>query len=549
MNKLKIIISYILVILLIPLNVKASGSSGSIDVGFSLDGTYGDGNQYEAYTYKPSDSNLPSGFHYYYKFSDGHVGTYSRDEVVSDILSHKIGIVMSPTRLATFITGYSSWLSQDPNYYNVLKPVLKNDALVGVALNGLTGGTIESSAPSGNVSIPSSEVNNVYNYYNLWINSDGFIAPDYINIQGEANTYFSQRIDQTLNETQVNRATNTLANISIGFSYSNYGSLTYNKTDNVVRTTNTSNCSMLSLPENSCLVGLTNNLCVALGLSANNDTITWAQLLTKEFNGDSVTCYDKETYTQKKFNTVNQNGVSQASNYSQTFAGGNATNTGLFIGNITLYRDVNVVQAIKNNTYYAPEYKTTNYNNFNVDNNNTYEAPSNQIQNSVTDNSTVYNQTNTSNNTNITNQIDNSDNSYSYVDNSQIITNTTTIVNTYYENNYGTGGGGNDNPDNPDNPSGGGGSDLEDDTILDALLAAILKLLRAIGKIIATILTGIIEIITDVLTAITNITTSFTGIIEFIGSIFGFLPSECIAVLTLGLTISVLIALLKMFGK
>lgn len=545
MNKLKIIISYILIILLIPLNVKASGSSGSIDVGFSLDGSYGDGGQYEAYIYKPDDSNLPSGFHYYYKFSDGHVGTYSRDEVVADILSHKIGIVMEPTRLATFITSYSGWLSQDPNYYNTLKPVLKDGSLVGVALNGLTGGTITSAAPSGNVTIPSSEVNNVYNYYNIWISGDGFIAPDYINLIGKDKSYFLGRMDATQGETSINYITNAINTFSNGFSAGSVNSPFYYSPDDVVRVNSSNNIRYIGQPDNTILTGLTNNLCVELGLSANNDSISYEQILTKSFSSFYVYCYDKETFTQKKLKYSDGNSVYDYTSFSLYFRSGHTPYFPIIVGNITLYRDANIVNKIKNNTYNSPQYVTNNYKNFNTQNNNTYEAPSAQISNSNTDNRTIYENANTSNNNNITTQIDNSDNSYSYIDNSQIITNTTTIVNNYYQNNYGSGGGGNDDPDNP---SGGDGG-LEDDSILDALLAAILKLLRAIGKIIATILNGIIDIITEVLTAITNITTSFTGIIEFIGSIFGFLPAECVAVLTLGLTISVLIALIKMFGK
>lgn len=455
---------------------------------------------------------------------------------------------MEPTRLATFITSYSAWLSSDPNYYNVLKPVLKDGSLVGVALNGLTGGTITSATPSGNVTIPSSEVNNVYNYYNIWINGDGFIAPDYINITGNSSSFFVSRIRATYTDSIKTQITNCLNAFTNGFSW-NEGSISYSSDNDIVGGSTSGSNYFIGQPDNSIITGLTNNLCVSLGLSANNDTINYSQLITKDFSSFTVSCYDKETLNQLKFKYSNGTSIADTSNYSINVKAGSsvAQSYPIFIGNFTLYRNAQVVNSIKNNNYNAPQYTTNNYNNYNPQNDNTYEVPSNQISNSITDNSSVYENVNTSNNTNITTQIDNSDNSYSYIDNSQVITNTTNIVNTYYEYNYGTGGNGGGS--GGDNDSGNGSGGLEDDSILDALLAAILKLLRAIGKIIATILTGIIDIITDVLEAITNITTSFTGIIEFIGSIFGFLPSECVAVLTLGLTISVLIALIKMFGK
>lgn len=550
MNKLKIIISYILIILLIPLNVKASGSSGSLD-GFTLNGTYTDGNgrEFNAYTYNNGDdSALPSGFKYYYKYNNGKVITMERSDVITNILNKKIGIVMEPNKLLEFIADYGSGIvGRNPEYYNNLIPVLKDGSLVGVALNGLSGGTLDTTTGNKTVSIPSTEVNNVYNFYIYWAElPENKQLPEYIVIHGftkqEAKGYVS-----TPNSTN-----DAFFSTLDGMTDIYYSTAYYSKSSNKYSP------NLFYWPiKTECYITVEQfaTLCNDLSLDINNREVSKSTLLTSTYTGltlrmvdketnENLTSYNKATYSNNSFSTQN-------STYFSTNAG-TSSYCPLFVGDWTIWKDKSVQNQIKNNVYKPTTYNTNNYKNFNTGNNNSYETSTNQIDNSNQDNDNIYNEANTSNNTNITEQIDNSDNSYTNIDNSSVTTNTTTIVNTYYNYYYGD-----ETPENPDSGNGGnGGNDsgngsggLEDDSILDALLAAILKLLRAIGKIIATILTGIIDIITEVLTAITNITTSFTGIIEFIGSIFGFLPAECIAVLTLGLTISVLIALIKMFGK
>lgn len=543
MNKLKIIISYILIVLLFPIKVYAS--SGSLD-GFELNGTYLE--QYQAYTYNNGDDNaLPTGFKYYYKLTDGKVIYMERSEVVANILNSKVGVVLSPSRLLQFIGDYNSQIvGRNPNYYNELKPVLKGGALVGVALNGLTGGLIDTSGTNKNVSIPSTEVNNVYNYYQYWSENEGLYSPDYVILNG---TTKSQMIGG-LTGSQIEVCTNAINTASEPIFINGYDK---GGTTEISFSTNIDNFRCIYMRPNVTIVCPTlSNMAASFGLSAQNYTLSWNDYKTKSAAGYICKLYDKTSKQQVAWSATSyrygNTTVVNTENYQNDvflFSCGSSYLTA-FTGMITIYKSIDVIQQITNNVYQAPEYKTNNNTNFNVNNDNTYNTTTNQINNSTQDNDNIYNTANTENNTIITEQITNTNNTTTNIDQSQIITNTTTIVNNYYQNNYGSGG--NDNPDNPDNPSGGGGG-LEDDSILDALLAAILKLLRAIGKIIATILTGIIDIITEVLTAITNITTSFTSIIEFIGSIFGFLPAECIAVLTLGLTISVLIALIKMFGK
>ena len=170
MKKYKKYISLVIsfIIFMLPLKVSATGSFD----GFTLNGTYSpdNGQTFQAYTYDDgngSDAALPNGFKYYYKFSDGKVGYFDRADVIGNILNTKIGIVMEPLVLAQFIADYGSGIvGRNPNYYNTLKPVLKGGVLVGVALNSLTGGVIETIGNNNpNVSIPNTEVNNVYMCY------------------------------------------------------------------------------------------------------------------------------------------------------------------------------------------------------------------------------------------------------------------------------------------------------------------------------------------------------------------------------------------------
>lgn len=557
MKRYKKFISFIIVFLLIFSPLKVNANSGSFD-GFNLNGTYTDGNgaTFEAYTYDDGsggDSQLPNGFKYFYKLNSGKVVFMDRCDVIANILNKKVGIILEPTRLAAFIADYNSGIvGRSPSYYQNLKPVLKQGNLVGVALNGLSGGVIESEvANNPNITIPSSEVNNVYNFYQYWVSLPANKeTPEYIVIHGKNGSYFKSIMYQGPTSDPAIVLTNAPEPCFGGYyiTYSNgiiSGNYLYGFDSNVYLT-----CSGFA------------TLCNDLGLTLDNREITWDQMRNKTFAGVSVYQYSKSDFTQVKnwhvYASSSGNYSDSTNNASYKDMRGGSNSTGPIIcGDLTIWKNQQIISQIQNNTYNSPSYKTNNYNNFDTAYDNSFSITYNAANNGSTTNTNVYNETNTSTNTNITEQTTNIDNSYSYIDNSSIVNENTSIVNNYYntyyppnnddEENNGGGSGGSGSGDN--DVSGGNGDNIDNDGFLDTLLAAILKLLRAIGKIIATILTGIVDILTDLLLAITNISTGFDGIIQFIGSIIGFMPSEVVTIITVGLGLSVLIALLKMFGK
>ena len=552
-----------MVFLLIFSPLRVSATSGSFD-GFTKDGTYdaGNGATYTAYTYSNDDSLPSSGFFYFYN-NNGTVRYYTYGEVLTDIITRKIGIVMEPSRLATFLSDLSVALRGDPNYYNTMIPVVNSSGgIVGVALNGLTGGKLAndngSSAPNENVEVPSWEVNRVYNYYKQWIEMpEHALLPDWVTIKGKDASYFNSRLD-TSNSTYYNAWNGKLNLVGCGFSASS-NNIAWDLSKNVVG--HLSYDTFVVIPTDGYLTNQYDSnwktFLDSYGLSLDNNSISWEEALTKKGSYNlPMRLYNKSDYTNKNFQCIRRtlDGLQDYSSYAATMYNFSSSSfVCMWVGEFTIYRSSNVVSSIENNVYSQSTYYTSNYKNFSTSNNNSYSTTSNSINNSTSTNSAVYNETNTDNSQYIHDEYTNIDNSYSYIDNSQIVTNTTNIVNTYITNNYppvedddnnnsgGSGGSG--------DVSGGNGDNIDDDGFLDTLLAAILKLLRAIGKIIATILSGIVDILTDLLLAITNITTGFDGIIQFIGSIIGFMPSEVVTIITVGLGLSVLIALLKMFGK
>lgn len=206
----------------------------------------------------------------------------------------------------------------------------------------------------------------------------------------------------------------------------------------------------------------------------------------------------------------------------------NIGGAGIYSGDghiVKLYKTIDSMQQYS--VGYQPYYYTSNYANYDssIDNSQTFTGSSYSSSTSTN----YYEQ--------IQNQVSNEYNT----DNSITEGDVTNIVNNYYQTTIiqGGGSGGDDSGGSSggDNSGGGGG--------IAAIIEGIGKLLNAL----ATIIGKVVGLISDFLVTVLNILGNFTGFTdgfsEILKAIFYFLPPEFVDTMVLGLTVSILLCIIK----
>lgn len=528
------LIFIISVICVKPMNVFAYGGFFTTDA-FSKTGTWTDSNsvQHAAYVME-DDTNLPSGYHYYMRVADGVAICCDGSEVITNILNYKIGLVMSAGAISNFITSYlddNVFTGQAPNFYENHPPVLKGGSIVGIALNELTGCRMAAAEDNDNVSIPSDVSNDIYNYYNNVYIIENPQLPDYVVVPSATLASASENGLATQNI--IDYFSNATYKYTFGYNYRTNKWAVRRDSDGDSPYVIQNNPSDAIFSANT--TSQFDNYCRTFGLTIDNYTLTVPQVMASTATDImEVHVFNTETKSDYgRLTTINITNGNTTANQGYPKFGGKWLPYTTDGSSITVYRSTGIVTQITNNIYSPTSYTTENYKNYSTSNDNSYTSNVQNINNSSTNNSNIYNESKTTTNNDIVQD------SYN-VTTTNTTTNITNITNNYYGNNGApdNGGGGDDN-----------GGDDDDDTIWKALLKAIGDFLKKIGELIATVLTGIISILTSVLDAIASITTSFSAITDFLGAVFGFLPSELVAVITLGVTLGILISLIKMFGK
>lgn len=538
---LKRVVTYILIFILSvicvkPMNVFAYGGFFTTD-SFSKTGTWTDSNNVSHAAYvMDDDTNLQTGYRYYMRVADGVAIACDGGEVITNILNYKIGLVMSASTLSNFLTSYiedNAFTGQSPTFYDNHPPVLKGGNIVGIALNELTGCRMATADNSDVVNIPSNVSNDIYLYYTNVFLIDNPESPDFVNIGTLKTSYV---IGNVINGEYKDLLAPPYGDLNFGYQKNNY-TVRWNwgstGRDNVYGFISGNDYYFVA---NNGYEDFVN----AFNLTKDNFTVTSTQL---ENYRTSINLLVKAKYISsngyKNFGSFDLAGNNLQDNAGtiSSVAYRNGDNTSIpfssTIDYFTVYKNELIVSQITNNTYSPSTYHTQNYQNYTTANDNSYTTNVQNINNSSSNNTNIYNDSKTETNETIV------EDSYN-VNTTTTTTNITNITNNYYgDNGSGGSGGGDDN----------GGDDDDDDTIWKALLKAIGDFLKKIGELIATVLTGIISILTSVLDAIASITTSFSAITDFLGAVFGFLPSDLVAVITLGVTLGILISLIKMFGK
>lgn len=105
-------------------------------------------------------------------------------------------------------------------------------------------------------------------------------------------------------------------------------------------------------------------------------------------------------------------------------------------------------------------------------------------------------------------------------------------------------GGGNSGSGTDD---GGGGNSGVLDGIGSAVGSVISGLLSFISSLLSSILGGLTSLVTSVIDGITDLVGNFDGFTDLLSSLFGFLPEEVVSVMVIGVSLSFIRAILKIF--
>lgn len=482
--------------------------------------------------YTTDDSNLPSSGNYYFGLtSDGYVYYVPISKAIPVILNKGIGVTLKPQVLVDFIADYVEFGLVNSPY----TPVYNGTTKIGHSFDDLTGKTILGSNNTTDypINVPSGETNNVYNYYNQWYTDNGYNTPDYVNVETRPREFYTNKLNASLGnyESMKNFIDNgdfSLVNMaynSNNMTYSYYGPmLTYSLDEIMIY----------------CDTGyMWTDMCSAYNISSNKSTINFTDLLLSNTSIQTRVVKNNAIGTPLIRQTVSFDN-NHGTNYTISDDSSNARMYFYILGYqhlplcdkpyITIFKDMTVLNQVYNLTYAPLNFNTQQYYDYSSEDDNSVSTTSSQVDNSVTNNETIYNESAES----FTEYY--SENNY-HIDNSVTISNTTEIVNNYY---------GSD--DNGGDDSGGGSGD-DDSGILDKLLDAIIDFFKNIGKIIGALLAGLFELLDSILDAIANINNSFEGIKNFLSSIFSWFPSEIVTLMVLGLGLALLASFITWFKK
>lgn len=481
------------------------------------------------------DSSIPSGNHFFYSYTAGKAWYCDLEDAIALVMNKSYGISMSQSTFTSLVSGFMAYASAYTGGAPINNRVVKKQgAVVGYALNSINTCKLVSPEQQDSYKIESDINNFIYVYVKQFIDSRPL---DYITFQQLTGVEVSSKYSNW-------QAKQKLAALD-RFMYAKWATNNNNEPD----WCDTQGSSCVVLPSGIYYANDVSNfdsLVQYAGLSNANRTYSLRRSYNVGLSYFRVNCidgegneiignnFDTDVYTIDG-NNISMTGTSKG--YFNLFGAAGSTHLCICNWGGTVYRSADITVRVQNNTY-APTINTSEQtNNYNSSSsNNTVNTNVSETNNATTTNNNIYNQQ-SENYTD--NSYYNEENNYT-IDNSVVTENNTTIINNY----YGSGSGGDD--------SGGGSDDNDsgiDDTIWKTLLKAIADFFKKLGELIATVLTGIVEILTSILTAIASITSNFSAITDFFSAIFGWLPTEIITLMTLGLSMALFAAFITWFKK
>lgn len=480
-----------------------------------------------------SDPNLPSSGNYYFGLtSDGHVWYVQISKAIPWIMNKVIGVTIKPEVLIDFISDYLEFGLVNTPY----KYVYNGSTKIGIAFEDLTGKTLLGSNNTTDVpiTIPGTESNNIYNYYNDWYDQNNYDVADYVNIETRPKIFFTNKLNNTLttkaavenvlnsNDFTIVKMGYNSTTITYDLAPTTYGNGYTESLDNtLIVASNVSNF------ESFCnIYNVTNN---------NNNCLFTSQMLNSNWLPVKFYINNNLTQVQKcsRIYASTDGTFTFDTALNEMRIGGFNFLLASDIEYITVFKNTTILNQFVNQTYAPVSFNSEEYYNYSESNDNSVTTTSSEIDNSTNTNETIYNSTSES----FAEYY--SENNY-HIDNSVTIQSTTEIINNYY---------GNDNGGDDNGGGGGTGGDDDDNGILDRLLDAIIDFFKNIGKIIGALLAGLFELLNSILDAIANINNSFSGIKNFLSSIFSWFPSEVVTLMVLGLGLALLASFITWFKK
>lgn len=497
-----------------------------------------------------STTNTPI---YFYTADNETFYSLSGKDVYTTVLNRGIGITTVSDILTLLVTDFWNYAAL-PNSSNFVQGGLydQSNQFLGYCLNDISDCYyVDLTAPNKPaVTIPSDFTNDVYNHYKYYT---GDVDVDYFTFYPSSPTYLANNInfqntygglDKTVFQNfvvdNVNSALQTYSNAGYMVTSDTY-------TQTFVEGNTWPRKFLAAFDLNNRHVLYTSNanrtwqaFCQYFELVGDNKELLFTDMLAKKNSTDTVwiDCNIRDNDgTVNNSGTVYQFQVSNNQPVSSTAT--QSINSYLQIGvfNVpsvrttlgqpyTVYKDEETYQNIKTKNYEPDSFNDTNYKNYNTNNDNSFTVSTTTIDNSQNINQSIYDDSLSYFNENIS-----VDNSTINIEN--ITNNTSTIINNYYPSESNP-----DDPEDPDNP-------VDDDTVLDAILAALKRFFDVIGKILGTVLAGILEVIDSVLESIAGIMEGLGGITDFIGALFSWIPSPVPQILGVGISICILAAIFK----
>ena len=521
-----------------------------------------------------------------YFYTDDNVTFYALEglDLYTAILNRGIGVAVSGSLLNTLWTSFGTSIavtdSLGLHYQGALYDA--SDNFLGYCVNDISGCYYNQPAANDTpaVDVPDELTDDVYNHYKYYtkdVNSD---IPDFITVTPPSkewilsktldspNTYISDSYYNDWLETNID--TLYQADNIYTFIVGKYGGNNYSKyriNGNYIL----NNVHYIYSGNDTNWI----NLCNYYDITTDNTNLLFSDMYSNptpgsgyslqfyayDSNDNVVNTFDRYNISVDTTNHVINGGYTIVNNNQHATAfplgniGSNLSNqfqqaTYCFLGkDYTIYKDQATYNNIKNKTYNPSNYPSSTYLNYNPQNDNSFTINYNNIDNSTTINDTIYNDSHDVyyDNTEDGNQ-----------DITEIANNITIIIENYYPTipggNPGPGGGdepGTDNPgtgggDEPgtDNP-GTGDNDLNDNTVLQAILSAVRTFFRMIGELLGSVLAGLLEMINALLESIAGIMSNLTGITDFLSALFSWIPSPVPEILAIGFSICILAAVIK----
>lgn len=441
-----------------------------------------------------------------------------------------IGVILNPTRLNSLTDDFWSKIGGVTDNNNKLQGGLytTNGVFLGYCLNDISGCYWYENNNDDDITIPDYQVDNVYNHFKY---NNEQIAPDYFVFYPLSNTYIKSNLNTAFTTEQNENFDSLCQTYNFGYmakkgsngkfdltSRYNFGYSVFENVSYLINYNTTS--TYLNLWNDFCSVNVDKNLeCLGTEMLNVNETL---YIYLKAYDNNDSLITSVTAHNTRGSETATQNFSTAGDIVLQTAP--TAMQIPFNFDKITIYKSIDIKNNMDTQNYYPDTYVTDKYQNYQVNSNNEIQTNTTTVDNSTTYNTNSYNDSNDSFYNYYT------DNNY---DQSQQITNNSTIINNYYGNNDNPDNP--DNPDDPDNPSG----------TLDAILQAILRFFNAIGNIIGTVLAGLLNMIDAVLESIAGITENMTGLTDFFSAMLGWLPEPIPQILGIGISICIICAVVK----